>query len=344
MTGVPGTGDMHVRNGNGVAARCTFVSGDFTAGVPPAATSTSSRDRAPRAAAGRVPAERREGGRCIRLRHPTSTTSSRRCGRRGCSPRCPATSCGRSRTSSATGARTRASCCWRRARPRRLRVRHPRSGGATDRRARAHAAGPRRGVRGDLGAARRARQRRSRRAGAGRLHLARARARARLPRPPSGAVLRHAAGRGPAPARSGPLVLERREPDRGARLGARQLALAPGRAAARRAERHGTGARADGRAVRQAAIRVGGGRRRRRAAGLPRRHGELRGARSGGPDAGPAAHAHRLPPRRGEAEPHPLAQHGRLRQPGPGPRLEPGFRRREPGRPALRRDRLRDRR
>ena len=62
-----------------------------------------------------------------------------------------------------------------------------------------------------------------------------------------------------------------------------------------------------------------------------------------GPPGRPQPAGRRLPPVDGGAEPAAGLHQGRVRRPGPGPRLEPGVRRRQPRRPDLRSDRQRDR-
>ena len=146
-------------------------------------------------------------------------------------------------------------------------------GGRLDARQLAHAPGR---------AAARMAERHGARAGSG--GAARAAA-ARLRRRGADAAARARRGRRgarvPAAGRRLRRVLQRPEHRRGAQPAARPAADGD-RPHVRIGQPHRQG-RADGRAVRQAAIGVGGGRRRRRAAGLPRRHGELRRARSGEP-------------------------------------------------------------
>src|ERR671924_237693 len=78
-------------------------------------------------------------------------------------------------------------------------------------------------------------------------------------------------------------------------------------------------------------------------AGLPVGHGQRPGAAARGPPAGPGAHAARLPPVLGHAEPAAGLHQGRLRRPQPGAHLEPGVRGRQPRRAALRGGRRRHR-
>ncbi len=97
------------------------------------------------------------------------------------------------------------------------------------------------------------------------------------------------------------------------------------------------------RPVRQAPLGAHRDRRRRRAAVVPRPHRQRHRPHRRGPGPRPRAPGAGLPPVGVHAEPAAGLHQGRLRRPVPGPRVEPGVRGVEPGGPALRGARRRDR-